>query len=195
MASDSNEYITLVSGLPRSGTSMMMRMLEAGGLPILTDALREADENNPNGYYEFERVKALREGDLEWLDQARGKVIKVISFLLQDLPPAYSYRVIFMKREMQEILNSQRKMLEQRGQPADPARDRELATVFQKHLKQVETWLAHQPNIQTIYVSYNDLLKTPQADISRLHGFLGVELDEMRMVGTIDKQLYRQRAS
>ena len=105
------EYVTVVSGLPRSGTSMMMKMLEAGGLPPLTDSLRVADDDNPKGYYEFERVKKMPEGDKSWVEDAQGKSVKVISALLEHLPPEYSYRVLFMQRKVEEILASQTQML------------------------------------------------------------------------------------
>jgi hypothetical protein len=113
---DLAERIVVVSGLPRSGTSMMMKMLEAGGIPVLTDYEREADEDNPKGYFEFERVKNLKDGDDAWLPQAKGKVVKVIAALLTDLPSSYEYEVIFMRRAMPEILASQRQMLIRRGE-------------------------------------------------------------------------------
>jgi hypothetical protein len=109
------QTVVVVSGLPRSGTSLMMQMLEAGGITVLTDGIREPDEDNPRGYYEFERVKALPKGDYEWLESARGKAVKVVSALLEYLPPEYNYKVIFMHRRMEEILASQRKMLIRRG--------------------------------------------------------------------------------
>ena len=117
--SGKDEFITVVSGLPRSGTSMMMKMLEAGGIPPVTDELRTADEDNPKGYYEFERVKAMDQGDTSWVVGARGKVVKVISALLKHLPPGEQYRVVFVRRNMPEILASQRKMLIHRGEDPD----------------------------------------------------------------------------
>ena len=101
--STTKEPIVIVSGLPRSGTSMMMKMLEAGGIPPLTDEIREADTDNPKGYYEFERVKKLDKGDIAWLPEAEGKSVKVISALLKHLPAEYDYRIIFMRREMTRI--------------------------------------------------------------------------------------------
>ena len=122
------EPITIVSGLPRSGTSMMMKMLEAGGMPVLTDSWRSADEDNPKGYYEFERVKQIKT-DQAWLPQAQGKVVKMISELLQYLPPIYCYRVIFMRRKLEETLASQRQMLQRRGEPAPVVSDESLAGI------------------------------------------------------------------
>ena len=134
----SSQIVTIVSGLPRSGTSMMMKMLEAGGLPPLTDNLRTADEDNPKGYYEFERVKQLPKGDVAWLPDAQGKVVKVIAALLPSLPGGYHYRVIFMQRAMPEVLASQRQMLIRRGEDPNKIPDDVIAKLFEKHLKQVE---------------------------------------------------------
>ena len=120
---ENDKTIYVVSGLPRSGTSMMMKMLEAGGVTPLIDNIRTADDDNLQGYYEFERVKAMKEGDVAWISEAQGKVIKVISALLESLPTEYNYKIIFMEREMMEILASQRKMLERRGKPSNPAED------------------------------------------------------------------------
>ncbi len=188
-----SQPIIIVSGLPRSGTSMMMKMLAAGGLPILTDNLRQADESNPKGYYEFERVKKLKENDTEWLAEARGKAVKIISALLEYLPPEHSYKIIFMRREMGEILASQKKMLVHDGKPTDDVSDEKLATIYQKHLAKVESWLAQQPNIEVLYVSYNELLAEPQRNLPTILGFLNLSLDPDLMLQVIDPSLYRQR--
>src|SRR5258705_7795512 len=140
-----NETIKIVSGLPGWGTSMMMKMLTAGGLELLTDNIRAADEDNPKGYFEFERVKQI-ENDKAWLVDARGRVVKLISALLKHLPPSYNYKVIFMRRSMPEILASQRQMLIRRGEPADDVADDKMAAMFEKHVAQVEAWPAGQPN-------------------------------------------------
>lgn len=186
--------ITVVSGLPRSGTSMMMKMLAAGGMSILTDEIREADVDNPKGYYEFERVKQLDKGDHEWLDDAQGKVVKIISALLEHLPPDQSYRVIFMQRQIEEILTSQKKMLVRRGEPTDRVSDEELARLFTKHLQNVQTWLQTQPNFQVLYVDYNQMIASPQPLVQQVNAFLGDVLDEERMLATVDPALYRNRA-
>lgn len=187
-----NEIITIVSGLPRSGTSMMMKMLEAGGLEALTDNIRTADEDNPKGYFEFERVKQI-ENDKAWLEDARGRVVKLISALLKHLPPSYTYKVIFMRRAMAEILASQRQMLIRRGEPADAVPDDKMAAMFEKHVAQVESWLAAQPNIQTMYVSYNEVIKDPRSHAELVNTFLGDTLNVNAMVGVADAALYRQR--
>jgi hypothetical protein len=189
----SEPIVTVVSGLPRSGTSMMMKMLEAGGVPPLTDEIREADKDNPKGYYEFERVKKLDEGDTAWLGEAQGKSVKVISALLKYLPEGYTYKVIFMQRTMQEILASQRQMLIRRGEPTDAVSDEELIGLFDKHLAQIQSWIDEQPNVEAIYVSYNETMESPREQIERINHFLGDGLDVDKMVAVVDQALYRQR--
>ena len=187
-----NEII-IVSGLPRSGTSMMMKMLEASGMTPLTDNIREADENNPKGYYEFERAKKLKEGDVDWLADAQGKVVKVISALLPHLPSTYNYRIIFMRRAMPEILASQRKMLVGWGEDPDKISEEELATLFQKHIRQVNDWMEGQPNVKRIDIQYNNLIEDPIPQIDQLNQFMGNILNVDEMAGVIDPNLYRQR--
>lgn len=187
--------ITIVSGLPRSGTSMMMKMLEAGGIPPLTDKIRAADDDNPKGYYEFERVKKLDKGDTGWVDEAQGKSVKVISALLKYLPADYDYKVIFMRRRTEEILASQKQMLVRRGEPTDRVSDDELADYFAKHLKTVEYWLQTQPNVDVLYISYNRVLESP-LDLSReVNRFLENRLDMQSMAAVVDPNLYRQKTS
>lgn len=189
----SQQVVTVVSGLPRSGTSMMMKMLEATGLPILTDEIRTADKDNPKGYYEFERVKQLDKGDTEWLPQAQGKVVKVISALLKHLPEEFEYRVIFMRRHMPEILASQRKMLARRGEDPDGVNDEEMSALFEKHLRSVMEWLRVRPNVTVLYVHYRDLLDNPAPSIEQINQFLGGDLDTGKMRAVIDPALYRNR--
>ena len=187
-----NQTIAIVSGLPRSGTSMMMKMLSAGGLEPLTDNIRTADEDNPKGYFEFERVKQI-ETDKAWLDDARGHVVKLISALLRHLPPSYNYKIVFMRRAMSEILASQRQMLIRRGEPADKVPDDKMAAMFEKHVAQVESWIAAQPNIEVIYVSYNEIMKDPRPHAEQINQFLGGSLAVNEMVGVVDRALYRQQ--
>jgi len=188
-----NQIITIVSGLPRSGTSMMMKLLEAGGLPPLTDNIRTADEDNPKGYYEFERVKQLPKGDVAWLPDAQGKVVKVIAALLPSLPGGYDYRVIFMQRAMPEVLASQRQMLIRRGEDPDKIPDEAMAKLFEKHLRQVDDWIKQQPNVERLDVNYNDMLKKPQPFIEQIAAFLGKRLDRAKMAAVVDPSLHRQR--
>jgi hypothetical protein len=187
------EKITVVSGLPRSGTSMMMKMLEAGGIPVVTDRLRLADEDNPQGYYELERVKQM-EHDKAWLEDARGKVVKVIAALLKHLPPDYAYQIIFMRRSIDEVLASQRQMLIRRGEPTDTLTDERMGELFRRHVTQVRTWIAEQPNIQVLEVDYSEVLAHPLDQAGRINQFLGSALDVESMAEVVNPDLYRQRA-
>ncbi len=184
--------ITVVSGLPRSGTSMMMRMLEAGGVPVLTDMEREADEDNLRGYYEDERVKQLRE-DASWITEAEGKAVKVVSYLLRYLPEGHSYKVVFMERRIPEVLASQRKMMKRRGEPTDEVPDDVMAGVFERHLAEIYEWLGEQPDIEVIHVSYNETLDDPEATAERVAALIGCGLDVEKMMQVVDPKLYRQR--
>jgi hypothetical protein len=186
------DTITVVSGLPRSGTSMMMKMLEAGGLTPLTDHQRVADDDNPRGYFEDERVKRLAR-DASWVGEARGKVVKVVSPLLRHLPPQYRYRVVFVRRDMAEVLASQRQMLIRRGERADALGDDTMAEAFRKHLAAVETWLAQQPNIDVLYVTYHEVVEAPARHAEQISRFLGNGLDTGRMATAVDGALYRQK--
>ena len=186
--------ITIVSGLPRSGTSMMMKILEAGGLPIFTDNLRTADEDNPKGYYELEQVKALKDGDDTWIKDAPGKAVKVISSLLEFLPANYKYKIVFMRREIAEILKSQKQMLIRRGEPSD-GDDGKMAEMFQEHLKRVRVWLANQPNMEVLYVDYNALMADPAPEIKSVATFLGLNKRLDAMLAVPDQKLYRQKAA
>ena len=192
--SGDDQFITIVSGLPRSGTSMMMKMIDAGGIPPVTDALRVADEDNPKGYYEFERVKQMDKGDTAWVPEARGKAVKVISALLKHLPATEQYRVIFIRRNIDEILASQRKMLIRRGEDPDKQDDAQMKVLFEKHVRGVEAWLAERRNVRTLYVHYSDMLGDPRPQIERVNAFLGGKLDTARMAEVVDPALYRNRS-
>jgi hypothetical protein len=182
--------IIVVSGLPRSGTSLMMQMLSAGGIEIVTDAIREADYDNPRGYLELERVKKIKQ-DSSWLPEARDKAFKMVSQLLYDLPPGERYRVIFMERDLDEVLASQEKMLVRLGRPAAP-RER-IKSAFQTHLEQLDVWLAKQPHIGLLRVSYNELLADPIAHSQRICEFLERIMDVDAMAAAVDPSLYRNR--
>jgi hypothetical protein len=185
------ENITVVSGLPRSGTSMMMRALSAGGLPALADGQREADEDNPHGYFELESVKrTVRDGS--WIAEARGKVVKVIARLLTDLPAGERFKIVFMRRDLDEVLRSQRKMLERRGEPPGPP-DEEMRRLLLGHVLETEDWLRTRPEMETLYVSYNRMVADPRPQAERINRFLGGSLDVDRMVAAVDANLYRQR--
>lgn len=187
------QAVVVVSGLPRSGTSMMMKMLEAGGIPPLTDQLRTADTDNPKGYYEFERVKQLDKGDTAWVGEAQGKAVKVISALLKYLPADYEYKVIFMRRNMSEILASQRKMLVHRGEDPDKMDETQLRELFEAHLNAVLGWLESQPHVSVLHVQYNEMLADPISQLEQINNFLGENLNIEAMTNIIDPNLYRNR--
>ena len=173
---------------------MMMKVLEASGMEIVTDNLRVADEDNPKGYYELEDVKALKDGNDSWIVDVPGKVVKVISSLLEYLPSGYKYRIIFMRREIAEILASQKQMLIRRGEPSD-GDDKQMAEMFQEHLKRVRVWLANQPNMDVLYVDYNELMGNPDPEIKAVAEFLGLTENLDVMLAVPDKKLYRQKAN
>lgn len=192
---DQRPFISIVSGLPRSGTSLMMSMLAAGGLDVLTDQLRTADDDNPVGYFEFEDVKKLINGENSWLSKSNGKAVKVISTLLPYLPDGYYYRIIFMRREMGEVLASQRKMLINRGEDPDKISDAQIAEVFQKNLQQTEHWINSQSHATRININYKQLIANPRPLVAEINAFLGGGLDETKMLAVIDPSLYRHRSS
>ncbi len=192
MPSDPN-VITVVSGLPRSGTSMMMRMIDAGGIPALTDNVRRADEDNPRGYYEFEPVKKTRE-DPSWLKRAGGRVVKMVYRLLYDLPPGHEYRVIFMRRNLDEVIASQDVMLSRRGRSSDQLGKDKLVGLFEQQLGEFEAWARTQPHFKILYVSYNDTLESPGPTIAAVNEFLGGRLNTQAMRQVVEPSLYRQRS-
>ena len=185
--------IVVVSGLPRSGTSMMMKMLQAGGLEPLTDSIRTADDDNPNGYFEFERVKQMKDGDFAWLPEAVGKVVKIVTGLIMFLPSNYNYKIIFMKRDLEEVLSSQKKMLGRLGKEDDNIPDDKMGKVYEEHLKQVKGWLVRQPNIEMLYVNYNTMVADPTESLQKVNEFLGGKMDVQVMAAVVDKELYRER--
>ncbi len=185
-------HITIVSGLPRSGTSMMMQMLESGGLVLFTDNIRQPDESNPRGYYEHEAVKALMRNK-DFLAQAGGKVVKVIAQLLEHLPARFSYKIIFMEREFSEVLHSQHQMLLRQGKAKEEAMPLRLVNAFQQQMRKVKNWLPEQSNITVLYVNHADVLKDPLAQAGRIRDFLGEELDVEAMAKVVEPSLHRQR--
>ena len=187
--------IVVVSGLPRSGTSMTMKMLVEGGLELLTDGVRTADDSNPAGYYEFEKVKDLAKAqDLSWLNGARGKAVKVISYLLPHLPDTLNYRVVFLHRDLQEVIASQDKMLVQRNEPVGTD-DNRMQALFEEHLKRIKRVIATRPCFDTMEVNHGDILDQPLQQANRINQFLGGGLDVERMAAAVDQRLYRSRAA
>jgi predicted AlkP superfamily phosphohydrolase/phosphomutase/Flp pilus assembly protein TadD len=180
--------ITIVSGLPRSGTSMMMQMLESGGMKILTDNVRSNDDNNPKGYLEYESVKSIGK-DNSWLIHAEGKAVKIISHLLQYLPDTFTYKIIFMKRDLIEILQSQQKMLKKDASIFPMG----LADTFKKQLAKTESWLNGQPEMDVLYINYKDVLESPEEQAENINSFLGIDLDTKKMAEAADAKLYRNK--
>lgn len=187
------QKVVVVSGLPRSGTSMMMKMLAEGGLSIVTDSEREADEDNPNGYFEIELSKKLKDGVVDWIYDAPGKVVKVISYLLEFLPADLTYDIIFMDREIPEILASQKKMLERRNEVSTVS-DEEMTQQFQAHLKAVKYWVARQPNMRVLFVKYDQVVSNPAKLAATLVDFLEKPLNTEAMKAVPSQSLYRNRA-
>jgi hypothetical protein len=185
--------ITIVSGLPRSGTSLMMQMLVAAGMTPLSDGERTADADNPRGYLEWERIKQLP-NDPGCIVEAEGKVVKVISRLLLSLPSGHEYRVIFMQRPLSEVLASQDQMLRRRGTYKEGANPAAMAAAFEKHLREVYAWLEGKPYVKSIRVPYHEALKQPQELGQRLADFLGIALNAEAMTQQVDASLYRNRS-
>lgn len=189
--------IIVVSGLPRSGTSLMMQMLEAGGVSILMDDQRPPDSDNPRGYYEFLPVKSL-DKDNSWMGQAEGKAVKVVSLLLYHLPAGHDYKVLFMERNLTEVLKSQTTMLErlQPGSvPSSPDLDAAMRSHFEKHLKKLNDWLPTQKNIAIERFSHASAVADPAGTAARVQQFLGIPMNTAAMAAVIDKSLHRQKST
>ena len=182
--------IIIVSGLPRSGTSLMMQMLAEGGIEVVTDHIRTADTDNPRGYYEFEQVKKIKQ-DASWLAATRGKAFKMVSQLLYDLPETETYRILFMERDLDEVLESQEKMLARLGRTA--ARRDQMREAYLLHLERLHDWLSRQRHMQVLCVRYNDLVERPQEQAGRVRNFLGGRADIERMARAVEPSLYRNR--
>lgn len=191
--SGTRDFITVVSGLPRSGTSLAMQMLAAGGIPPMTDHERSPNPDNPRGYFEDERVKHLRT-DTAWLEDAIGRAVKVIHMLLTALPDDRKYRVVFMRRDVAEVVRSQRVMLERAGRPGGALAPERLAAVYMQQLDATARWLADRPNFRVLEVPYAGLIAEPVSWADFLNEFLEGGLDRMAMVAMVDPTLYRNRA-
>lgn len=186
--------ITVVSGLPRSGTSLMMQMIVAGGIPALTDGLRTADENNPKGYFEWEPAKSLKDHP-EAIVAGEGKVVKIVSALLKQLPADREYRIVFMQRPLEEVVASQNKMLTRLGREVPAAPTAAVFAAFEKHLKEIEAWLARRAKTQVLYVDHFAVLDQPQQEAARIASFLGGNLDADRMAAQVERSLHREKSN
>jgi len=190
------EPIIIVSGLPRSGTSMMMKMLEAGGAPIMTDGEREADIDNPKGYFEYERIKNLeKETDKSYVREGRGKVLKVISFLIKDLPSDNDYKIIFMRRNLDEVLKSQEKMIDRLGTTDTDAADEAMKEAYRNDIVRTRLLCKKHPNFELIEIHYKATIEDSTGTARKVNEFLGGRLDEARMKAAVDGNLYRNRSS
>jgi hypothetical protein len=187
----------IVSGLPRSGTSLMMQMLAAGGMPILSDGERQADTDNPRGYLEWERIKTLPK-DPACIVEAEGKVVKVISQLLLSLPAGHDYRVIFMQRPLPEVLKSQDEMLQRRGSTKRGGDSTIIAAAFERHLVEVDKWFAARPYSGILRMPYHSVLRAPQTAAESVAEFLAASLNAPlnieAMTAQVYASLYRNRA-
>jgi hypothetical protein len=186
------DRVTIVSGLPRSGTSMMMKMLQAGGLDLLVDGVRVSDQDNPEGYFEFEPVKKTAQ-DPSWVGLACGKAVKVTFNFLPLLPPDRSYAVVFMTRKMEEVLASQRAMLDRRGEQGGALSDRQMGQALARHVRQALQWARRQKNFRLLEVDYGRVLADPLGQARRVSRFLGCPLDAKAMAAAVNPALYRQR--
>ncbi len=184
--------ITIVSGLPRSGTSLMMQILKEGGMNLLTDNIREADENNQRGYYEFEKVKKMAI-DNSWLVNADGKVIKIIAQLLRFLPHTFDYKIIFMERDYSEVINSQNKMIKNLGTKNQKMDAELLKKIFLKQVVSIKEMLVHQENCSVEFINFKDLIFDSKNTIEKINRFMNQNLNEEKMLSAIIPQLYRER--
>jgi hypothetical protein len=186
--------ITIVSGLPRTGTSVAMQMLVAGGIPPLTDDLRKPDADNPRGYFEFERAKHIRT-DRGWLPDAHGKVVKMVHLLLLDLPMDRRYDIVFMQREPHEVVTSQGVMLARSGRSGAAIAPEQLIAVYQQQIARVLAFLAQHPAARVLQVSYNDLIRHPEPAARAIASFLARPMNIQAMAAAVDPTLYRNRAA
>ncbi|MBM4088640.1 MAG: sulfotransferase [Planctomycetes bacterium] len=187
---DRDAEIIVVSGLPRSGTSLMMQMLVAGGVQVVADGVRGPDADNPRGYFELEMAKRIR-SDTSWLPQMRGKAFKLVSQLLYQLPRTERYRIIFMQRNLNEVLISQEIMLRHRNAPVPP-RD-QIKAAYTEHLKALFTWMSTQANMLVLTVNYNDLLDRSLVTAEQISVFLAGRAAVQAMTQVVEPALYRVR--
>jgi hypothetical protein len=185
--------ITIVSGLPRSGTSLMMQMLVAGGMSALSDGERIPDTDNPRGYLEWERIKQLP-NDPGCIAEGEGKVVKVISRLLLSLPAGHEYRIIFMQRPLAEVIKSQDEMLRRRGTYKEGVNPAAISAAFEKHLGEVHAWIEDKSYVKALRVPYHDVLSKSKEISEHIAEFLGLPLNVGAMTQQVDASLYRNRA-
>ena len=187
-----NNNIYIVSGLPRTGTSLMMKMLEAGGLSVVTDDIRSADTDNPKGYYELEKVKNIF-NDNDWLKTIKGRSIKMVSQLLLKIPKENTYKIIFMKRDLKEVIMSQKKMLINRKKKLPLVNDDTLEKFYLNHLNKITSFIDQSSNIDVRYIYFNKLMKSPLSELRKLQNDFINNINMDNMIKMIDTSLYRNR--
>lgn len=189
MVRDDTNYI--VSGLERSGTSMMMQMLAAGEIPVAYTDSRKADMHNPRGYFELEGgkiINSLMKGIFP-MEMYKGKFIKITAYGLSYLPTECTYKIIYMERNLEEVLDSMEKM----SQIIDQNRE-ETKQSFMKLNEKVKKEITSKNNIAVLFVNYNEMLKDPQPNIEKICQFIGpYEYNREKMISVVDTHLYRQR--
>ena len=184
--------IIVVTGLPRAGTSLIMQILQSMGIELFTDNKRSPDKSNPKGYFEHELVKSI-EKDSSWIKNVKGKAIKIVSPLLLYLPINYSYKIIFMNRDLDEIVQSQENMLLMKGVKKSQIEPEWLKQIFAKDLKHARTWIQELPNSESLGLSHSILLKNPELELEKIKKFLNINVDLKNAINVIDKKLYRAR--
>jgi hypothetical protein len=194
MRASSAASITVVTGIPRSGTSLLMQMLAAGGLPVLGDGVRAPDADNPRGYFEFEPAKRLA-SDASWLIRAEGRAVKIVHTLVPSLPPNRRYRVLLVRRRLDEVLASQRAMLARRGEPSDPEGEARLLPALRAQLARLERWLEAREGLGWLRIDHAGLIADPKAAARSIAAFLDGGLDDAAMAACVDPALHRQRGS
>jgi hypothetical protein len=186
--------IVVVSGMPRSGTSLVMQMLAAGGMSVLTDGQRKADVDNPKGYYEWEPVRRLAI-EPQAIAEAEGKAVKVVSMQLWPLPTDREYKVLFLNRPMEEVLASQAAMIRRLGVTPSTLSGPALIAANTAHLNAVQAWMARQTHMSVCAVAYHSLLREPEREAVRIKAFLELDLSAAAMAAQVAPELYRQRGS
>jgi hypothetical protein len=172
---------------------MTMAMLAAGGMPCLVDGVRQSDDDNPKGYFEFERAKTLeKDENRDWLREARGKAVKIVSPLLKSLPEGNSYRILFMRRDLDEVLASQQKMMQRRGDLHDIPDDR-MKKIYEGHLAAVDSFLKNRPDATVKYLDFRHVIAHALETAEAIRDFLDFDLDVVRMAAAVDSDLYRNR--
>lgn len=186
------ETITVVSGLPRSGTSLLMQMLDKAGMQMFVDNVRQADDSNPKGYFEHEAVKSLARNKA-WVNQAVGKVVKVVSHLLFHLPDNYHYKIIFVDRDLSQILKSQQKMLIKKGKNKKESYSITLEMSYKKNLEKVDKWAKTHYNVEILHVNFSNLINNGIVEAKKIIEFLNINAKPEDIAKAIDKKLHRTK--